>query len=70
MACAVCNSHDRTKLNKVAAETERFFFGKAIETRTRYVCPKCGATWVHTSESGLGGHGSFWDEEPHDNKEP
>ncbi len=39
---------------------DTMFDGKAREKRTRYRCPACGALWEHLEESGVGGHGSFW----------
>ena len=62
-ACGEC-----THLEQVG-EDERvtFFDGKALEVISHFVCRICGAKWLHRVESGVGGHGDFWEREydPH-----
>lgn len=34
--------------------------GHYLEVTQLFRCPKCGAIWENLTESGAGGHGSFW----------
>ena len=62
--CERCRKRDRDVLQKVGnVERDEFFGGKAQESRTHYACTVCGTKWVHTVESGVGGHGNNWDPE-------
>ena len=54
-------STDKKMLTKTGnSGSQDYFGGKALEVRTEYRCPVCGVRWEHLSESGVGGHGSFW----------
>lgn len=62
--CERCKAHDREALEQVAKKDyEMFHGGKTLEVRTHFVCKSCGAKWVHTKETGLGGRGSSWSRE-------
>jgi hypothetical protein len=60
--CEACRRHDTSTLTQVGkTEHDTFFGGKARETITRYECAVCKARWLHRVESGVGGHGDFWE---------
>jgi hypothetical protein len=62
--CAECTERRPGALERVGeVEREEVLGGKALEVRTHYVCRFCGAKWVHLVESGMSGHGNFWNRE-------
>ena len=57
-----CRQHDKNQLKQCGPEKyEEYALGKAIESLTTYECAACGARWLHRVESGMGGHGHFWE---------
>ena len=59
--CERCRQQDRSVLEQLPGENiVEFHGGKALESRTHFVCKACGAKWVHGVESRVGGHGRYW----------